>query len=352
MPTAPPPVPDLDAKVAFLSRPTSYPDPTARVERRETHTSWLFLTERHVYKLKKPLRYDYLDFGTVADRRRNCEAEVRLNRRLNPDLYLGTVALTEDRGALALDGPGRVVDWLVKMRRLDEDRTLERRLERGRVALEDLLPVARRLAGFYARAAPVVMGAGDYLGRFARDLEANRAELVQPEFGLDARRIDALAAGQRRFLEEQAIWVGERAEAGRIIEAHGDLRPEHIYLNGTPAIIDCLEFNRAFRLLDPADELGFLALECERLGAPWVRAALLDVYRQRTGDDPPPSLVDFYMGFRALLWARLAILHTRRDAGRRGSGEEDKWRARTGCYLALAETHAGSIEPGRSGRPH
>ncbi|HSK39559.1 MAG TPA: hypothetical protein VK943_07310, partial [Arenibaculum sp.] len=109
----------LTAKVAFLRRATSYPDRPARVDVVETHMSWVFLTDRHVYKLKKPARSPVLDFSTVDAREANCEAEIRLNRRLAPRVYLGVVPLVVlDGGTLALAGPGRPVDWLVRMLRL------------------------------------------------------------------------------------------------------------------------------------------------------------------------------------------------------------------------------------------
>ena len=116
-----------EAKVAFLMQPSAYPEPTPHVERVETHMSWVFLTDRHAYKLKKPVVYDYLDYGTLAARRRNCREELRLNRRLAPNVYLDILPLAQDEfGRLRLGGPGEVVDWLVVMRRLDHAFMLNR----------------------------------------------------------------------------------------------------------------------------------------------------------------------------------------------------------------------------------
>ncbi len=123
--------PSLADKVAHLRRPESYPGRPQRVEAIETHMSWVFLTDRHAYKLKKPIRYDRLDFSTPERRRFYCQEEVRLNRRLAASVYLGTPALTRDaRGALTLGGTGRPVEWLVHMRRLPEHLTLEHLLSR------------------------------------------------------------------------------------------------------------------------------------------------------------------------------------------------------------------------------
>ena len=121
---------DLQAKVAFLKQPQTYPDHPPRVETIETHMSWVFLTPQHAFKLKKPVRYDYLDFSTLAARKKNCEEEVRLNQRLAPGVYRGVVALTMDaRGEARIDGQGEVVDWLVKMRRLSAE--LVRQFDEG-----------------------------------------------------------------------------------------------------------------------------------------------------------------------------------------------------------------------------
>ncbi|MDX1655905.1 MAG: hypothetical protein R3310_11905 [Candidatus Competibacteraceae bacterium] len=329
---------DLGDKVAFLSHPASYPEGMARVEVRETHTSFLFLGTHWVYKLKKPLREDHLDFSTVEKRHRNARTEVRLNRRLAPAVYQGLVALGLDKGGeLHLDGAqDRVADWLVKMRRLDEGQVLETRIRRRRIAAADIRPLAHRLADFYRGLSPVSMTPWVYRERYRRDIEADRRILSSPRLGLPVERVNILTDWLLGFLTGPGgQLLGGRS--GRIVEAHGDLRPEHIYLNDQPAIIDCLEFDRELRLLDPVDELGFLALECRRLGAGWIGPLLLEVYRETSGDRPPDNLIRFYMTYRALLWARLAILHL---DWQNGQAQRDKWCGRALDYLALAETYS------------
>src|SRR5262249_4067578 len=119
-------LPTVEQKIAFLSRPEAYPEPTRRVEMKETHMSWVFLTDTKAWKLKKPVRYDFLDFSTREARRRDCEEELRLNRRLAPDVYYGIAPLTIDpQGGMRLAGAGETIDWLVRMRRLPADRMLD-----------------------------------------------------------------------------------------------------------------------------------------------------------------------------------------------------------------------------------
>ncbi len=298
------------AKVAFLSRPGAYPHGPERVEVIETHMSWVFLAGSEVYKLKKPVRTGFLDFSTLALRRHFCEEEVRLNRRLAGDVYRGVVALTCDAGGdLALDGPGRPVDWLVHSRRLPRERMLDACLRRGAVGPAEVEPLGRRLAAFYREAPRVRLAPGEYRRRLEEAVAVNHGLLAQPRFGLSRDAVAAVRTGLEAFIAEHAALLESRAASGRIVEGHGDLRPEHVCLVDPPVVIDCLEFNRRFRELDPLDELGFLALECRRLGAAFVGEVVLGLYRERCADDAPPVLLDFYQALRAQLRARLCIAH-------------------------------------------
>lgn len=331
------PGPEIEDKVAFLRRPDAYPERTRAVDVQETHMSWVFLTDAHAYKLKKPVRYGFLDYTSVAARRLNCEREVTLNRPLAPGVYLETVALTVDAdGRLRIGGAGTVVDWLVKMRRLPADGTLEHAIAAGAVQQEDIVRVARRMSAFYRERAPEPVDPETYCVSFRAQIAEDCAALLSPDYGLDRDRIEAIADGQDGFLDRRGDLLVERARAKRIVECHGDLRPEHIYLGDPPLIVDCLEFYRGLRIADPAGELAFLAMECDRLGAPAVDGWLFAVYRAETGDDPPRRLIDFYKGRHACTRAVIAIRHL--DDG--PVADPRKWRDRTARYLALAETYA------------
>jgi aminoglycoside phosphotransferase family enzyme len=328
----------LEARLAFLGRPDAYPEGTSRVAAVETHMSWVFLTDTHAYKLKKPVRYDYLDFSTTEARRFDCEEELRLNRRLAPEVYLGVVPLMRDAaGHLRLGGEGEAVDWLVQMRRLPADRMLDHLLPGGRVSRAEIVHLARMLVRFYATV-PVALSPEAYRQTLAARIDDNRRELASPEFGLDPELPQRIARLQADFLRAHAARFDRRVQQGHIVEGHGDLRPEHVCLLEVPVVIDCLEFNREFRIVDPADELGYLALECERLQAPQVGRWLLDGYAEASGDVPPAGLVHFYQSCRATLRAKLALWHLR-DDGRHPPG---KWVATARAYLELAQRHADS----------
>lgn len=330
----------LAGKVAFLGRPDSYPGAAKHVQIVETHMSLVFLTERFAHKLKKPVRYDFLDFRTLAARRRSCRDEIRLNRRLAPRVYIAAVPLViDDAGNLHLDREGETVDWLVRMHRLPSERMLDRAIAAGPVPSGELRAVARLLAGFYRTAAPVAMPPAGFRRRLGDAIAGNRQALEAAEFELPAAPIGAVCEALFRTLTDAAGLFDERLRLGCVVEGHGDLRPEHVYLGPDPAVIDCLEFNRDFRILDRVDELAYLAMECERLGSAGAGSEILETCCRELDDAPPAKLIDFYKAYRALLRAKLAILHLR-DAQ---VDEPGKWRPRTLEYLKLAESYAGRL---------
>jgi len=323
----------LAAKVAVLREPATYPEHPQRVDALETHMSWVFLTDRYAYKIKKPVRYDFLDFSTLALRQQDCEEEVRLNRRLATNVYLGTVPLAPDaRGNVRVGGDGEVIEWLVKMRRLPAERMLDHMIRQGTVQETDIQNLATTLARFYQECPRVALSGAQYRTEFAQTLAINLRELSVPDYELPLARIEAVYAAQMRFLSMQSGLFDARAQAGMIVEGHGDLRPEHICFEPGPVIIDCLEFNRRLRIVDPADELAYLAMECERLGAPRIGDRLFLAYETITHDRPAPLLVTFYKSLRACLRARFAIAHVRELEKK----DWPKWRQHAEAYLRLA----------------
>ncbi|MGV3741420.1 MAG: hypothetical protein ACO1NO_03815 [Burkholderiaceae bacterium] len=330
----------LADKLAYLMLSAGAEGDEGNVETIETHMSWIFLTCRYAYKLKKPVFYDPIDFRTVQKRHFYCEEEVRLNRRLAPDVYLGTIPLTiDDGGRLQLAGHGHVVDWLVKMRRLPADMMLDHKLANGTARDEDADRITATLAGFYLSQPPERIGAEDYIQAIEAELHRSCEILCAPAYALAVERIRGLHEAQMSALHRLRPEMARRVSAGKIIEAHGDLRPEHVCLQENIAIIDCLEFSLTLRTLDMADEIAFLALECERLNAHGFAQRLLSAYRVRAGDDVPSPLIHFYQSFRAMTRAKLAIRHL--DEAQFCHSE--KWTRRTDHYLSLAEQHAAQV---------
>jgi aminoglycoside phosphotransferase family enzyme len=186
---------------------------------------------------------------------------------------------------------------------------LDRMIRDRSVYADDVRRVVERLAYFYRKSTPIAMTPAAYRARFAADIAGNRRELAAAVYALPAPLIDKVCARQQALLDRRPELFDARVRAGRIIEAHGDLRPEHICLEPRPQIIDCLEFSRELRVLDAADELGFLALECERFGAPDLAQTIFATYAAVSGDTPPDALLRFYQSHRALVRAKIAIRH-------------------------------------------
>lgn len=332
--------PTLDAKVRFLSRPDAYRVPSSEVVVRETHMSWVFLVGDRVYKLKKPVHFPYLDFSTIGRREQACRAELRLNLRLAPDIYLGVLSLTDTGRGLAIGGTGTPVDWLVCMKRLDERFMLDRLISERRVEVSQLDRLVDALAYFYRAATPVFLSPAIHLADLTRSLAYNRRVLLDRRFTISpgiVRRIDRV---QRRFLKQRDGLIAARMRHRRIVDGHGDLRPEHVWLDDKVRIIDCLEFNARLRVVDPLDEIAYLSMECERLGAAWIGDYLQRRMKHVLRDGPADELLAFYHCHRATLRARLAIAHLYEANPR----TPEKWPRRTAEYLALAEKSARKLE--------
>lgn len=307
---APAPFVSLADKVHALRSPLAYADPPGRVQAIETHFAWVFLTDVCAYKLKKPLLTAHLDLSTLAAREVDCLEEVRLNRRLAPDVYLHVAPLTwEGPETLRVDGRGAVVDWLVVMRRLPSALMLDRAMLAHTVSGEALERVGRLLARFYASQERIEMSAGQYLARIERQIDLDRAALGAGELRIDAALVQALIDEQRAALRRMGSELAQRVHERRIVEAHGDLRPEHVCLSDPPCVIDCLEFSVDLRTLDPGEELAYFWIECAYAGAAWVGERVLNAYRSAACDFISPRLMDFYCSRRATVRGKVVAWH-------------------------------------------
>lgn len=322
----------LARKLAFLRDPRSYPHRPARVMAIETHFAWVFLAGAYAYKLKKPARQSGMDYRTLAARRRGCRAELRLNRRLAAPVYLEMVPLTRLRGRFRLDGRGRTVDYLVKMRRLPDRANLERPLAAAALRARDLQPVIARLAEFYEQARRLPLRPRRYVARLALRVRRNLAALRPFRARLDWQRALRVAGLQQAALRRHRHAIGARG--AHLVDGHGDLRAEHVYLRPL-AIIDCLEFDADLRRLDPHDDVALLALGIARR-QPAAARRFLRRFAVALRDPIPPWLADLYLSQRAFTRAKLAAWHL--DEAQ--FPDPVPWLARADDDLRVAERHA------------
>jgi len=299
-----------------LEQSDCYPGSPRDVELRQTHLSVICLAGDRVYKLKKPVQFPFVDFSSVERRRYFCEEEVRLNRRLCPDLYLGVETLFRTAGGswtFREEDGSEIADYAVHMRRLPEGNLLHRRLEENDVSEEQLREVAHIMAGFHRQGevSDDVRRAGSpeeqqkAVEQNFEELEAleNRGELGVNE--------DLLRAIQHRTLRSLERWVPvleERADRDRVVDGHGDLHARNICLTDPPAVFDCIDFRPEFRCGDVVAENAFLVMDLIHRGAPGLAQIYLDAYLEESGDEEERRLMPFFVSFRALVRAKVAAL--------------------------------------------
>jgi aminoglycoside phosphotransferase family enzyme/predicted kinase len=331
--------PDAGALVRDLLCPEAYPPPLpSGIELRHTHASWVFLTEGEVWKVKRPVDYGFLDFSSPEKRRRCCEEEVRLGRRLAPDAYLGVAPLYAGPGGHAFVGPGPVVDHAVRMRRLPDGDSAAMLLAGGRLGPAHLERLAARLADFYA-AQPLTpaLGAPAVL---AAHMEENHTQTA-PFAG---RFLD------RDLLAQLHVWQRERmvalaplleARAARARDGHGDLRLEHVYFaGGDPAavrVIDPIEFNPRLRCGDPALDVAFLAMDLDSQHRSELAAWLLSSFARASNDYDFYPMLDLYLSHRAWVRAKVACF-VAADA-RTAPAKVNRKAREAAAFLALATSY-------------
>jgi uncharacterized protein len=281
------------------------------VEHVETHVSHVFLAGDRVLKVKKAVKLPFGDLTGLERRRVLCHEEVRLNRRLAPDVYLGVRAIVWRGEALVLGDPDdpRAVEYAVEMRRLDERDSLASRLERGVLTAADVRAVARRLAEFHAGARPVTAErALSVLRESARETFGTLRDIA-PSSIRAAVEDGALFA--QEWLGAHAGEVAARAHAGRFVEGHGDLRAEHVFIeNGVVRVIDCAELEPRLREVDVGADLSFLVMDLDQRGASDLAAELVDAYRAAGGDPGPDPLVAYHAGERAWIRTKVALIRS------------------------------------------
>ena len=291
------------------------------LELRQTHISWVFLDQERVYKVKKPVGLGFLDFRTLEARRAACEAEITLNRRLAPDVYLRLLPITRDSaGRHRLGGDAEPVDWAVEMRRLPAADAADARLLRGELRRTDVQRIAEHLVAFHARAR-----ADAETARFGSpdEIRCNVSENFEQRRESSPRCLDPAALAeierwQLGFLDAHAELFQRRVAEARVRDGHGDLRLEHVYLDDATGsgieVIDCIEFNERFRYADVCADIAFLSMDLIWHGASALSETLLAAYARASGDWDLYTLVDFYQSYRAYVRGKVSAILAQ-DAG-------------------------------------
>jgi aminoglycoside phosphotransferase family enzyme/predicted kinase len=286
------------------------------VELRETHISLVFLARDTVLKIKKPVDLGFLDFTELATRKRLCEREVELNRRLAPDVYRGVVPIAAGAsGKLQPGAGGEAIEWAVEMRRLADDDCAQTRLQRDGLSIDDVRRIAETIAEFHGqcRCDDETASFGDP-AVIERNVRENFEQTRQSALRfLAPAELAAIERFQLGFLRERRERLEARVEQRRVRDGHGDLRLEHCYLGAGDkvSIIDCIEFNDRFRYGDVASDIAFLAMDLAWHGRHDLSEACLAAYVRATDDFGLYGVVDFYESYRAFVRGKVnAILES------------------------------------------
>lgn len=324
---------DQSSLVAFLGSPATHAG--AAVERIDTHASMVFLAGERAWKLKRAVRYDYLDYSTADRRRAMCEAEVRINRRTAPALYRGVTAVTRQAdGALTIGGDGRPVDWLVEMTRFDQSGLFDRLAEAGVLPLHLMGPLAHAIARFHHMAGcRMNQGGWDAMRRV---IDGNAAGFKEDGAGiLDPGKCARLTDRARFVLDRGGVLLDRRRDEGLVRHCHGDLHLRNIVLlDGQPTLFDAIEFNEDISWIDVLYDLAFLVMDLWRLGLPHHANVLWNGYLAETGDLDGLPVMPLFLSCRAAVVAKTTATaaNLQTDAGRRV-----KLQAVANDYLTMAE---------------
>jgi aminoglycoside phosphotransferase family enzyme/predicted kinase len=327
---------DQSDTVRFLSRPETYPG-AASVDAITTHASVVFLAGARAYKLKRAVKYSYLDYSTAELRRRACEAELALNRRTAPELYLSVAPIRRAvDGALSfdgqLDGVGEPIDWLVVMRRFPPDALLSQVAERN--AFSEMLArdLADRIADFHA-IAEVTPDQGGAAGVRAV-IQINDENLRRsPPLGVSTSDIDRLRGGTKAALRQYAALLDERRAGGRVRRCHGDIHLGNIcLLDGRPTLFDCIEFSDLIACIDVLYDLAFLLMDLRHRGLHRHCGLVFNRYLDLTGDDDGIPALALFLSLRASVRAHV----TATAAARRDGAERERQLAEARSYFDLA----------------
>jgi aminoglycoside phosphotransferase family enzyme/predicted kinase len=333
--------------IEAMMRADFYPEKPSRVEFKQTHMSYVFLAGDYVYKVKKPVRFAFADAFTLGTRYFLCREEVRLNRRLAPEVYLGVIPIVDEGKRYALGAAEdlyhqRVLEYAVKMRRLPRNRMLDHLLQTGELGPDAVPAIAAKMAAFHAKASSACgwrYGSAVAVQRAVLgSLEESRAHIG---YTIEASEFDALSRYLSGFINSHRQLVDDRAHEGRVRDGHGDLRCEHVCMDASIDIFDCLEFDEALRYCDVASEMAFLAMDLEAHGAPQLADQLVGDYARLAGDRDLATLINFYKCHRACIRGKVDTLKSLESDVPAAERQLARERARAKFSLALTYAHRG-----------
>jgi aminoglycoside phosphotransferase family enzyme/predicted kinase len=326
--------------------PAVYDHPVDHVELIETHISWVLLTGQYAYKVKKPVNFGFLDFSTLELRRECCEQELRLNRRLAPDIYLEVVAITLTPDKPVINGDGEVIEYAVRMSQFPQSAQFDNMLAAGTLNVDHIDALAHMVAEFHQsiQVADASMDFGNSESVYG-PVEENFIQINQH---MDTHAYtDALTQlqqwSQSEFDRLKPVFV-QRKQAGFIRECHGDMHLRNlIWLDGAPRAFDCIEFNPQLRWIDVISEVAFLMMDLQDRQQPRLANRFINSYLEATGDYAGLALLSYYLCYRAMVRAKVDAL--RLEQNNISADEKVHATAEFESYIELASHYTTQSRP-------
>ena len=320
--------------IDFLGRPSSYGGAVGRVDIIETHASLVFLASNRAYKLKRAVKYSYLDFSTAERRRVACEAELQLNRRTAPELYLEVRPLTRSaEGELVFGNAGPAVDWIVVMRRFDQALVFDELAKAGRLSASSMIELTAQITAFHQSAERRPQHGG--AAALAAVVETNHGCLTAArEAGFSAACITEVRQRSLERLAAVGAVLDRRRAEGKVRLCHGDLHLRNVCLfENRPTLFDCLEFSEELASIDILYDLAFLLMDLEHRELGDFANVVLNRYLDLTGEDDGLPAMPLFLSSRAAIRAHVTATVLERTAG---SGSRPAMAAEARRYLDLS----------------
>lgn len=331
--------------IEAMKKPDFYSHHPAEVELIETHISYVFIAGNLVYKVKKPVKFDFLDFTTLGKRKFFCKEEVKLNKRLAPDTYLGIIAISLDaRGNITLDEGVKIIDYAVMMKKLPADRMLKTLLSRRQADGKTMDNLAKRIAIFHQNAQ--TGGHIDEMGDIENIRHNSKENLTEtlryinvtiPEY-----QYKFINDYTEKFLADHKALFKKRIADHKIRDCHGDLHLDHICIADEIIIFDCIEFNERFRCGDVAEDVAFLTMDIDFNGYSQYADAFMEAYIRYSGDTDLPALLNFYRCYYA--YVRGKVTSFRLDEEELQEFERGQIIETATKYFNLAYTYAARLD--------
>jgi len=297
----------MDEKIIeALKKKEAYMHPVKEIEFIQTHISWVFLTGDYVYKLKKPVKFSFLDFSTFEKRKFFCEEEVRLNRRLSPDIYLGVVPIVEKNGEYSFGLEGEIVEWAVRMKQLPQNSKMDVLLKEGKITEKNVERIAEIIADFHNKIETIKdekYSSPEIVQEQIDDLSGVK-EVVEKVCGMGSK-IDFALEKSDAFIASNKELMRKRQKDGKIKDCHGDLHSGNIFIDDKIHIFDCIEFSKDFRFIDTASEIAFMAMDLDYHGREDLSKKFVDKYVELSQDKELLDLLNLYKCYRANVRAKI-----------------------------------------------